>query len=151
MIKKILIASDGSESSEEAGKFAVDMASQLGCEIHYLYVADAMEQLAGMNLAEEFLALRSAIVEGFKKEGKTINAKLKEFAERKGIKTSCSIMEGENPAKEIIDTAQRINADLIIIGSLGKTSPVDFFIGNIAARLLHADLPCPITIVKTKK
>jgi nucleotide-binding universal stress UspA family protein len=53
-----------------------------------------------------------------------------------------------NPAREITEVARRIGADLIVMGTHGRTMMARFFQGSIAEKVL-ADAPCPVLALPT--
>ncbi len=149
MIKKILVATDGSDTAEKAGTFAIELASQLGASVYGIYVADAVEFLAGMELAEMYLPTRDMILEELEKEGHQAINKLEEMAKEKGVSFSGEVVKGKDPVEEIVAAANKEGVDLIVVGSHGKkTSLIDIALGEIPPKLLSANIPCPVTVVK---
>ncbi len=149
MVKTILVATDGSDTAENAATFAVDLANQLNCSIYAIYVADAVEYIAGMKIAEMYLAMHESILKHIMDEAEAAVKKIEDMAAHKGVTCTTEVVKGSDPVKEIIDAARKKNADLIVVGSHGKkTSLIDLAIGEIPPKLMAADLPCPLTIVK---
>ena len=148
MIKKILIATDGSETAEKAGAFAIDMASQMKCDVYCIYVADALEFLAGMDLADMYIPMKSTILERLREEGEEAIKRIKAMATEKGVNFEGIVVEGDNPVKEIFNAATVQNADLIVVGSHGKTGVMDYAMGSITTKLLGSKSPCPILVVQ---
>ncbi len=148
MIKKILIATDGSETAEKAGAFAIDMASQMKCDVYCIYVADALEFLAGMDLADMYIPMKSTILERLREEGEEAIKRIKAMATKKGVNFEGIVVEGDNPVKEIFNAATIQNADIIVVGSHGKTGVMDYAMGSITTKLLGTKSPCPILVVQ---
>lgn len=148
MIKKILIATDGSETAEKAGAFAIDMASQMNCDVYCVYVADALEFLAGMDLADMYIPMKETILERLRTEGNEAIQRIKDMADGKGVNFDGIVVEGENPVKEIFNAANTQNADIIVVGSHGKTGIMDYAMGSITTKLLGSKSPCPILVVQ---
>ncbi len=148
MIKKILIATDGSETAEKAGAFAIDMASQMKCDVYCIYVADALEFLAGMELADMYIPMKSTILERLREEGEEAVKRIEDMAKAKGVNAEAIVVEGDNPVKEIFNAATTQDADLIVVGSHGKTGVMDYAMGSITTKLLGSKSPCPILVVQ---
>ena len=149
MFKKLLIATDGSETAEKAGEFAVNLAEQMKCDLFCLFVADAAEHLAGMDLAEMYLPLHEVILEKLEEEGWAAVKRIEDMAAEKAVTCKSEVVKGPNPVKEIIEAAKKEDADLIIVGAHGKkTLLMDLALGEIPLKLLAAELPCPVTVVK---
>lgn len=53
-----------------------------------------------------------------------------------------------DPSSEIIDYAQEINADLIVIPTRGRTGLSRFFLGSVAERVIRY-AHCPVLVVRT--
>ena len=60
---------------------------------------------------------------------------------------SWSLTEGQEIYKEIINTAEEINADLIIMGSHGRKGIKKIFLGSVAQSVLAAT-HLPVMIIK---
>ncbi len=149
MIKTILIATDGSTAAENAGSFAIDLADQLKCDVYTIFVADAIEYLAGMTLAEMYLPMHNELMEQLMAEGEAALKKIEDMAKQKGVGFKSEVIKGNDPVKEIIDAAKKEGVDLIVVGSHGKkTAMLDLALGEIPPKLLASDAPCPITVVK---
>lgn len=52
-----------------------------------------------------------------------------------------------NPATEIVDYAEEIGADLIVMPSHGRTGAKRFLLGSVAERVVRL-APCPVLILK---
>lgn len=53
------------------------------------------------------------------------------------------VREGFPPAEEIIDTARREKADLIVMGTHGRRGVSHLFLGSVAERVIRG-APCPV-------
>ena len=53
-----------------------------------------------------------------------------------------------DPARAIIDTATRLEADLVVVGNRGMKGPKRFLLGSIPNSVAH-HAPCAVLIVKT--
>ncbi len=58
---------------------------------------------------------------------------------------------GHNIAKTIVDDARKEGADLIIIGSKGKTGPATMLLGSVTEKILNYSNDIPVLIVKDSK
>ena len=52
-----------------------------------------------------------------------------------------------NPAKEIVELATNIRADLIVAGTRGRSSSAELYLGSISSALTHR-APCSVLIVR---
>jgi nucleotide-binding universal stress UspA family protein len=142
-IKKILIATDGSEYTKEAVKKGLSLAKMLNAEVIGLYVVD-VSPIVPMSLDETAFPM----VDFLRNEGDEVLEKLKKQAEDMGVKIKTIKKEGI-PADEIVETAKEEDVDLIVIGTLGRSALEKLLLGSVAEKVIrHA--PCPVFVVRIK-
>ena len=56
-------------------------------------------------------------------------------------------MEGD-PADAILDVAEQVNADLIVVGNKGMTGAKRFLLGSVPNKVSH-HAPCSVIIIRT--
>jgi nucleotide-binding universal stress UspA family protein len=135
--KKLLVATDGSAYSEAAGKSAIEIAGQNNSEIKVLSVVD---------VTVEFMIRAQEVYEELVTKAKSFANGIKEKALSAGVKAESLVRDGE-VYKVIIDTAKEYQADMIVMGSLGRTGIKRLLMGSNAERVLgHASFP--VLIVK---
>ncbi|MFN8657412.1 MAG: universal stress protein [Candidatus Obscuribacterales bacterium] len=57
---------------------------------------------------------------------------------------------GSSPSDEIVEEAKRWKADMIVVGSHGRTGLAKFFMGSVAEAVLHK-APCSVEVVRRPK
>jgi nucleotide-binding universal stress UspA family protein len=135
---KILVAIDGSHSSMKAAEYAIELARKNKSQLIVLYVIDAYKYpylLSSTILAPTF-GMEKFMEE--KKEAKNLMEEMKEKylqstedMEIKNLKTE--IIEGKlSVAATIVEQAELENADLIVMGSRGKTGFKKMLIGSVS-------------------
>ena len=146
MIKKILVALDGSKASNNALNFALDLAETTSAELELLTVvppvflpSHSIYVLKSEAVADCATAL-DATFKGVlsKAEGEVKNRKPK-------FKVSTKFEKGE-PAEKIVETAESGNIDLIVMGSRGLGGRVST-LGSVSSRFVY-NSSCPVLIVK---
>ena len=60
------------------------------------------------------------------------------------------VVEGTNIAEAIADSAAKLGADLIAIGTHGRTGLAHVFLGSVAERTLRS-APCPVLSVQSQE
>ena len=98
----------------------------------------------GRSLVDRFSDL---IAEKEMKEAEQNVKKVKEAAVQAGIKTNGLIMGGK-PSEAIMQTAKDKQADLIVLGSHGKTGVEKLLMGSVAERVIVLS-SCPVMVVKS--
>ena len=59
-------------------------------------------------------------------------------------------MKWGQPYVEIVNEAKRLNTDLIIMGTHGRTGLSHVLIGSVAEKVLRL-APCPVMVLRSKK
>lgn len=141
MYKKILVAVDGSKNSKKAVSHAIDLASQIGAKVLAVHVTDST---VFVNLPETIMwdDIKSLLDE----EGAKSLGFAKKKAASKKVKLDTLTSEG-SPAKEIVKTAEKEKADLIILGTAGRGGIDKFLIGSVSEKVLRM-AHCTVMIVK---
>lgn len=126
-IKRILCALDLSQQSETVAAYANNLATALGAEIIAVYAAPSLTQYVGFHVPpssiENFVG---EIVSGAEKTMQEFV--VKHFA---GLKAKGLVVNGY-AAEEIIKTAKENDADLILMGTHGRTGINRILFGSVA-------------------
>ena len=101
----------------------------------------ALESLARLS-RESVDELRNEL----RQEGQNYLNYLAERASAAGVKLEQLIEEG-TPHRVIVEVAERIGADLIVIGKVGRRGPRRILIGSVTERVL-ASAPCPVLVMR---
>ena len=125
-VRRVLVATDRSETAERAVAFAAEMADRYEAELLVLRVliggdvsrTDAMEELEGY---VETLA---------------------------GEQKRAAVVSGDDPAEAIVEAARREKADVLVVGSVGMSGRREFLLRNVPNRVSH-NAPCTVVIVQT--
>ncbi|MBK9981075.1 MAG: universal stress protein [Saprospiraceae bacterium] len=128
--KKILIAVDSSEYSLNAAQKAMDLAHQIDATVAAVCVVDASKALGNFDVGllpgEALLALTKEAEQTLDQVGKMYMGKdLTKF------------MPEGFPREEIIHTAEQWEADLIVMGTHGRTGLRHLLMGSVAEYVLH--------------
>jgi nucleotide-binding universal stress UspA family protein len=125
-VKRILVATDRSETAELAVAFAQDMAERYEAELLLLRVLlsdDGVLAEASRDLADQARQLA-------------------------GDRGHSSVVVAEDPAQAIIEAARRERADVVVVGSVGMSGRKEFLLRNVPNRVSH-NAPCTVVIVQT--
>ncbi|MDO8281251.1 MAG: universal stress protein [Thermodesulfovibrionia bacterium] len=137
-LKNILIAFDGSASSEKALHEAINLAKSCGTKLHIMTVVE---------VNEEYEALAPKLVEKSDNEAKTFLDAAKSCAEREKVSCSIIVHRGEDAAHFIVEEAERLKADMIVMGKHGRKKGLRrLLIGSVTEKVIsHAG--CKVLIV----
>jgi nucleotide-binding universal stress UspA family protein len=135
MFQQILISWDGSRPARRAFDTALDLARRYEAELVAVSVAHspAHAETEG-DRAESVDAARQYLEETF--------ASLEDRARRVGVPLDHVVIEGDNPADNILDYAHRHGFDLVVVGHHRNRRPGRFFLHGLAERMIaHAAMP----------
>ncbi len=150
--KKIILATDFSDTSKEASYYAVQLAQTYKAELKALHVFDTS---AWSVPARYYYYLApagpgfDAVVEGFEEIRQRGKDALKKLAESFNLEVETIFTEGD-PGHEIVRVGEELNADLIVLGTHGYTGWRRFTIGSVAEFVVrHA--PCAVLTIRHKE
>jgi nucleotide-binding universal stress UspA family protein len=146
--KRILIAIDDSTFSEKAALIGFNLANALHAKVALLNV---MDPPSTSYTGDPLLGQQPLIMPEI--------AEMQEEASRSVLERFGKLWHGEqelttfsqvgNPRIEILATAEEWNADLIILGTHGRTGFDHFISGSVAEGVARRSL-CPVLIVPNK-
>ncbi|GIT83179.1 MULTISPECIES: universal stress protein [Acinetobacter] len=142
--QNILVPVDGSETSFAAVAKAAELAKAFGSKITVVQVLTldpyiAAEYITANQTNDLIERARASIVKTLEE------AKLK-FTEQ-GVEAETKLLEGQVIAREISNAAKELNADLIVIGSHGRTGLKKLFLGSVAQSIL-SEGTTPVLVVR---
>lgn len=144
MFDKILLPTDGSDVAFGAAQRAVALAKLAAAELHVIYVREPYPYLgigeAYSTGAQEYLAAAQ-------QQAETALARITALAHLPGVTVSTEIVEGSSPAEQIVEAARRCGADLIVMGSHGRTGVARVLLGSVAGKVLMLS-HVPVMIIK---
>lgn len=143
---KILVPVDFSACGREALRYGVELTSRYDAELHLLHVLDI--RYAG---ADYVMGLPN--FQGFEEEmrrhAEAEMEKLASAPDLEGRSVQSSLREGI-PSQEILSMAEEIGADLIVMGTHGRTGLEHLVLGSTAERVVRM-APCPVLTVRTRE
>jgi nucleotide-binding universal stress UspA family protein len=145
-IRRILHPSDFSRASAAAFAKAVEMAKTNRAELLVVHVLTPVIPMIGdgyvsPKVYQEVEATARAQAEA------QLN-RLIAKAKAAGVRVKGLLMEGV-PHEQITRAARSKRADLVVIGTHGRTGLAKFFLGSVAGRVVSI-APCPVLTVRGK-
>ena len=142
--KNILVATDGSKHSDVAVSEAIGIAKRCGSKLTVISVVPS-ESISPLDIVRSDMQHKLVAEEDRLTAERNIN-KVKELAEKEGVQADTLIFAGR-PYEVIVNTAKEKNADLIVVGSHGRTGLSRLMMGSVTERVIgHAD--CAVLVVK---
>ena len=146
MFKHILLATDGSAASDHAATLAVGLARTHGAKLTALYVADPypyigvgeinpMGYQAYTAAAQQLAAQAHAKVDVLCKQGGA------------SVALQARLVEDVAAASGIVQTARDEGADLIVLGSHGRSGIARLMLGSVATKVV-AESTVPVLVTR---
>lgn len=143
-IRRILHATDYSAASARALDEAVNLARQNRAELLLVHVLEPMPYAAGEEFggAELYLKLEDAT----RREAQASMDKLLRRLRRSNVKAKSLLLRG-SAHEQIVKAARSRRADMIVIGTHGRTGLSKLFMGSVAAKVVST-ATCPVITVR---
>lgn len=144
-IRRIMAPTDFSAASMRAVDGAVDLAREFGAEVIPFFVQEPpyvgldVDPYGFSPTLRPFLTARQRVARG---QMSALRASIRE----RGVRCRGLVGEGR-PAAEILTAARKLNVDLIVMATQGRTGAGRFFLGSVAAKVLRG-ARCPVLTVR---
>jgi universal stress protein A len=145
-VKRILYATDFSLASEPALEDAIDLAKQNSAELLVVHVIEPVRYVAGEEFGGPELYVK--LEEITDQNAQASMKKLLEKVERFKVKAKSLLLKGI-AHEQILNAAESSKADMIVIGTHGRTGFSKLFMGSVAGRVISTAL-CPVLTVRGK-
>ncbi len=126
--KRLLLATDGSSHSEAAAGAAGHLAKQAGLPVTVVSVVTGSHSEARRREAEHAVAAKVGRLQAM------------------GVEAEGRVVEGR-PDEAIVKAGEAVGADLIVLGSHGRTGLAKALLGSVAERVI-GQASCPVLVVK---
>jgi nucleotide-binding universal stress UspA family protein len=131
-IKKIVVATDFSETADRAVDYAFDFAAQIGADVTVVHAYE----IPPMGFPDGALIATADLTD---KVTKSAQAALDTVVQRG--KARCPNVRGMlrdgEPAKEICDVAEELDADLVVLGTHGRRGLAHVLLGSVAEEVVR--------------
>ena len=149
-VKKILAPIDFSEHSMDAMRAAMELAKDLGAEVHLMHVIAPHHHFIPLPLAtsaEESreLVREAAMIEQAEQELARI--KKDDFGDSKNVSTFAIV---GHPVQKLADYAKEQSIDLIVMSTHGRSSVEHMLLGGTTEKLVRS-APCSVLVIRPRK
>lgn len=149
MYKRILVAIDGSETSEHAFDSALQIARDNDAQLQPLYVVDN-PLMAYDAYGYDPTILRDACIE----EGQRLMADALARMKHENVAGIPRVVDvvpiGEDISERIRISANEFNADLLVLGTHGRRGFKRLFLGSVAERVVRS-ASLPVLLVPSRQ
>ncbi|MFB6142668.1 MAG: universal stress protein [Halorientalis sp.] len=137
---RILLPTDGSEGVETAGDHAGRIARRFDATVHVLSVVDTRNRFESPSVGVSTEAWLEA------ERDRAEEAVASAAAVLPDVPTETEVVEGV-PRTEILDAVERVPADLVVMGTHGRTGIDHYLIGSVAEKVVRRS-PVPVMTVR---
>ena len=127
----ILLATDGKPHSEKAVNYAFEYAALRKESLHIVFAVSPKSE----DDKERMINQGMAVLEDMKKRGARENVKV------------TTMLEAGNPYEAVLNAADRVKADAIVVGTSGKTAIDRVLIGSVSEYIVR-NSKCTVIVVK---
>ena len=139
MFKHILIPVDGSPTAQKAVETAAGLAKAFGSSVTAIYVIDPYPFTG---LGSDFAYGQAEYLSAAAIEAKEATEAAQKTLQQVGVSVNISVVEAHAAWRGILETAAKVGADLIVMGSHGRHGLEKMVLGSVAQRVLsHSTLP----------
>lgn len=143
VLRRILTATDFSQASEVALRYAVALAKAFSAETFFCHVLEKPDLLAGLPpVAEGYFPPNLAEI-----REKHARAQCETLLAAAGLSHAKILLPHGSPAAEITRAAAEHNVDLIIVGTHGRGAIAHLLLGSVAEKVVRS-APCPVLTVR---
>lgn len=143
-IRRILHPTDFSRASRAAFQKAMELARSSRAELALVHVRTPIVPMVGDGYISP--KVYEDIERTARASGQKQLDKLVAQARKAGVRARSILLEG-TPAEQIVRAARGKRADLVVIGTHGRTGFARFFLGSVAARVVSS-ASCPVLTVR---
>lgn len=144
-LNRILVPVDFSDCSRKALQYALPLAQEHEAALTLLYVGPLPIYASGEYGRVDTAALEAEMRAGAEKE---LSLLVAEEVDRKVPVTT--VIRFGSPRSEILELADSLPADLIVLSTHGRTGLKHVFLGSVAEAVVrHA--PCPVLVVRERE
>lgn len=138
MCDRILVATDGSDCATAGLVHAIDLAADWGATLRAIHVVDTSRD--GFDESDD------EVLDALDGVGSEILDDAVEAAERAGVRADSKLRRGD-PATEILDETGDVDADVVVVGTHGRSGLERVFFGS-AAEAIVREANAPVLTVR---
>ena len=142
-IKKVLVATDFSDGSDEALERAIEIAKPSRAAVELLHVLELVVEFPfGTTYGDEYGALYASVDRELGRRADRVRSE--------GLSCETKIVEG-SAAAEIAQRGREMAADLIVVGTHGRTGLAHVMMGSVAEHVVRRSVSPVLTVPFSKK
>lgn len=153
-MKKVLIALDYSPTAQRIAERGYDLAKAMNAQTILLHVISGPGYYSSLNYSP-IMGFEGFSVDTIESDtAGELRRSVEDFLEKSkrylGDEMIETVVRNGEPGEAILETAEELEADIIVIGTHSRSSLERLLVGSVAENILHHSL-IPLFIVPTKE
>ncbi len=146
LFNRIVVGTDGSETAAAAVSQAIELARLAGAQLD---IVSAYAPVPKRRVADEQSGAPADVQHeiGPREDVNLVLDAAAADARKDGIEVQTHPVEGD-PADALLNVAEQVKADLIVVGNKGMTGARRYLLGSVPNNVSH-HAPCSVIIVRT--
>jgi nucleotide-binding universal stress UspA family protein len=146
-IRKIVTPVDFSDNSRLIAESAAYMAGRFGAAMHLIFVVQNFEDYSGFFVPQMTLpTLEGELVDSAEAKMKSFCGELVSFCESVGVKDLTYKVFMGDVAEKIVEYAEEVGADMIVMGTHGYKGLEKIMFGSVAGKVVRS-ASCPVLTI----
>jgi universal stress protein G/universal stress protein F len=129
MFNKILCAIDGSAITDRILLYAMHFGKKEGAVVHIVHAYELPEQYAAQEGYDE-------LIKSYQEVARHVVQDARDFLEDVGLQVTGEAIVGP-PAQVVLDEADRVGADLILVGHRNPKDVTEMLLGSVSQQVLN--------------
>jgi nucleotide-binding universal stress UspA family protein len=146
--RRILYATDFSSASRPALAMAIALARQNRAPLSIVHALPPLVMPLGGDMAYISARTYDTIDQNARRYAQKHLTALAARAKKAGVRTTALLLDG-TPHEQILRAARRTRADLVVIGTHGRTGLSKVLLGSVAERVIRF-ARCPVLTVRSR-
>lgn len=143
-INTILCPTDFSDAGKEAVRYALSLAQGFGAKVILLHVVEPVEFYPAQLHDPE---LGTRVKEELEKEAREMMSQMEQHFSAEHLETQIVVGKAHTA---VLEKAEELGADLIVIGSTGRSGLSHLLLGSTAERVVRQS-KCPVFTVRPRE
>jgi nucleotide-binding universal stress UspA family protein len=144
-IRKILVAVDGSNPSLDASNYAIDLAKSNDAELIVIYIVSIVPS---SQFEYDNIGRMKEIETEEKGKAEQVVDRVKQKAIENNVQAKTTVLvKYTSISKEIVEYAEKMGIDLIVVGNRGRTGIKRMLLGSVADEVVTYS-HCPVLVVR---
>ncbi len=146
-LRRVLVATDGSEDATLAVRAAADLSGRAGAELHTVHVRQRLPVMAGLPPSAHFERAVEEYADLYEEETEQLVRRQVFRAKVEGTDAEDAHLREGRAAEEITGLVGELAADLVVVGSRGLGPIKRHVVGSVSEGIVSL-APCPVLVVR---